>query len=140
MVIGQAETHLENLVFNVEDAAPNEKDLDWQNLLNLEGLNEDQKSVVKSMLEKHAYLWDQKSLGVLHGTQHRIETNGNPVFQHPYRAGPAARKAEKEEVDRMLELGVIEPSNAEWASPVVLIPKPDGSTSFFALTTESLMH
>jgi hypothetical protein len=35
MVIGQAETHLENLVFNVDDAEPNEKDLDWQNLLSL---------------------------------------------------------------------------------------------------------
>jgi hypothetical protein len=31
MVIGQAETYLENLVLNVEEAAPNEKDLDWQN-------------------------------------------------------------------------------------------------------------
>jgi hypothetical protein len=82
---------------------------------------------------------------VLHGSQNRIETKGNPLFQHPYRAGPAARKAEKDEVERMLKLGVIEPSNAEWASPVVLIPKPDGSTIFYvdyrklnALTTRDI--
>ena len=84
--------------------------------------------MLQKMLDKYAHLWDQKRLGVLHGTKHRIETKGNPVFQHPYRAGPGARQAEKDEVDRMFHLGVIEPSSAEWASPVVLITKPDGST------------
>ena len=130
MVIAQAEAHVENTIFNVEKEMPDEKDSGWKNLLDLEGLSEAQKIMVQKMLDKYAHLWDQNRLGVLHGTKHRIETKGNPVFQHPYRAGPGARQAEKDEVDRMLHLGVIEPSSAEWASPVVLIPKPDGSTRF----------
>lgn len=72
------------------------------------------------------------TLGTIKATQHRIDLTpgANPVYQPPYRAGPAARVTEKTEVQRMLQAGVIEPSMAEWASPVVLVPKPDGSKRF----------
>jgi len=44
--------------------------------------------------------------------------------------GPRTRQLVGEQVDKMLKLDVIEPSTSEWASPVVLVPKPDGSTRF----------
>lgn len=53
-----------------------------------------------------------------------------PVRSQPYRAVPAARGIEKAEVGKMLNSEIIEPSSAEWSSPVVLIPKPDSSLSF----------
>ena len=130
MIIGTAETHVENKILNVEESGPSNNEVDWRKILDLDGLENDEKKEVTRVLDRYSYLWDNKRLGVLHGTRHRIDTHGSPVFQHPYRAGPSARQAEKEEVDRMLKLGVIEPSTAEWASPVVLIPKPDGSTRF----------
>ena len=36
----------------------------------------------------------------------------------------------KKELDAMLDMGVIEESNSPWASPIILIPKPDGSIRF----------
>lgn len=36
----------------------------------------------------------------------------------------------KEELQAMLEWGVIQESHSEWRSPIVLVPKPDGSTRF----------
>ncbi|XP_076053676.1 uncharacterized protein LOC143032679 [Oratosquilla oratoria] len=33
----------------------------------------------------------------------------------------------REEVQRLQEVGIVEPSSSPWASPVVLVPKPDGS-------------
>lgn len=41
----------------------------------------------------------------------------------PYRTGPAQRQVVKKEVARFLALDFIEPFDAEWASPVVLVPE-----------------
>jgi len=41
-----------------------------------------------------------------------------------------ARERENGEVERMRSMDVIEPASGEWASPVVMVPKPDGSVRF----------
>jgi Reverse transcriptase (RNA-dependent DNA polymerase)/RNase H-like domain found in reverse transcriptase len=76
-------------------------------------------------------MWDGR-LGHVHSTSHRIDllTGAKPVHAKPYRAGVRAREAESSEVQRMLKSGVIEPATSGWASPVVLVPKPDGSMRF----------
>jgi len=42
----------------------------------------------------------------------------------------ASRDIIAKEVQRQRDLGVIEPSSAEWAFPVVLVPKPEGTMQF----------
>ena len=48
----------------------------------------------------------------------------------PYRVPEARRNAIQEEVGRMLRLRVIEESRSAWSSPVILVPKPDGTFRF----------
>ncbi|KAI2645187.1 Retrovirus-related Pol polyprotein from transposon 17.6 [Labeo rohita] len=63
--------------------------------------------------------------------QHDIRTPpGVIVRQRPYRVPEARRQAIEEEVQEMLKLGVIEPSRSPWSSPIVMVPKPDGTLCF----------
>ena len=62
---------------------------------------------------------------------HDIRTApGVKVRVHPYRIPEARREAIQAEVRRMLHLRVIKESRSAWSSPVVLVPKPDGTFSF----------
>ena len=47
-----------------------------------------------------------------------------------YRVPEACREAIQEEVGRMLQLRVIEEYHSAWSSPVVLVPKQDGTFRF----------
>ncbi|KAI2666719.1 Retrovirus-related Pol polyprotein [Labeo rohita] len=63
--------------------------------------------------------------------QHSIKTQpGVIVWQRPYRVPEARRCAIEEEIQHMLKLGVIEPSRSPWSSPIVMVPKPDGTLRF----------
>ena len=63
--------------------------------------------------------------------EHSIETGTeNPVRQVPYRIPYAQREEMMKEVQRMEEMGVVQPSKSDWASPVVMVPKKDGTQRF----------
>ena len=49
----------------------------------------------------------------------------------PSQQGPAMRNKAAAAIRNMLEAGVIELATSEWASPIVLVPKKDGSLRFF---------
>ncbi len=66
-----------------------------------------------------------------HEAQHRPGFRLRAVTITPHGAGPKPRKMEEQDMARMPKAGVIQPSKSEWASPVVLEPKPDGSVRFW---------
>lgn len=73
---------------------------------------------------------DKIGLGCTTWLSHKIETVGPPIRQRYYPLSPVKLKVLNEEIDKMLEMGVIRPSRSSWASPVVMITKADGSIRF----------
>lgn len=88
-------------------------------------------TAVRDLLERYKGLWDGQ-LGRMDITPHRItlKEGAKPVRSQPYRTGLHHRDLIKDQVAKQSKLGVIEPSQAEWSFPVVLVPKPDGSPRF----------
>ena len=56
--------------------------------------------------------------------------DAKPIFQRPYRVPYSQRQVIDTHVREMLDAGVIQPSVSPWASPVVLVPKKEGTLRF----------
>ena len=57
-----------------------------------------------------------------------IRTTGDqPISSPPYRIPDRLKDGVREEVLKLVELGIVVPSHSPWVSPVVPVPKPDGS-------------
>lgn len=70
-------------------------------------------TVVHSMLKLFASIWEGKQ-GECKVTEHRIEIlpGASPVFSQPYRPGLESRKIIQENVDRLLQRDLIEPTKS----------------------------
>lgn len=101
-------------------------------------LNPDQEPEQRDQLEqvlqrfKSIFSFSKKDIRTTTFGHHDIQLNPDAKRRacKPYRHSPqpAERKIIEEEVAKMLELGLIEPSTSEWASPIVLVRKKDSST------------
>ncbi|GBM59103.1 Transposon Ty3-G Gag-Pol polyprotein, partial [Araneus ventricosus] len=102
-------------------------------LENLEGLNEEQRTAVKELLQEFQNLFptSDSDVGRCNMTQHRINTGNHPPIKQYPRCLPLAKKEEAERlVKEMVDNGIIEESSGPWALPIVLVKKKDGSTRF----------
>lgn len=67
-------------------------------------------------------------IGRTHLLTHTIDTgNAKPIRQRQYPLSHAMQKNLNEQIDEMLKLDVIEPTNSPWSSPLWLVDKRDGS-------------
>lgn len=60
-------------------------------------------------------------------SRHHISTKGPPVYARPRRLNPEKATEVKKQLKELLDLKIIRPSSSNWASPIHLVQKPDGS-------------
>lgn len=124
------------LMLNSLAATPSSPPLDTPLMVNGLALPElettDSRRLIQLINDNKDLFDDKLSLpGNAQNVTHSIQTNtAKPINQAPYRAGPKERLVIQEQVDDMMRKRVIVPSKSAWASPIVLVPKKDGSIRF----------
>ena len=90
------------------------------------------KAVVRLLKDcQAAFSKDKDDLGYCDLASHAIKLVPNAKVKHRFRKMPLAKYQEaKAEVQRLLDVGAIEPSCSSFASPIVLVRKPNGSIRF----------
>lgn len=96
----------------------------------LKRINADEYRKLEQFLNQEKVV-DSSVPGITTLTEHVIDVGNNkPIKQRAYPVSPALQKVINQEVDRMLEEDIIEPSNSPWSSPVVLVKKTNGDYRF----------
>ena len=124
--IGTLEVVEEGIIYG------NEKDEDHSLPVLPGSLTGKQRREMKILLTKYQEIFDKKGkpLGGTQLIQHEIHTDG-PPFRIPFRRqNPQVRLQEQEQLQEMLQDGVVRPSISPWASPVVMVKKKDGTLRF----------
>ena len=96
-------------------------------------LSSREKKKVEVLLKQHAEVFASRSqpFGRTDLVTHSISTEVTQPIKQPVRRPPFHLRDEaQKEVTKMLDQGVIEPSESPWASPVVLVRKKDGSLRY----------
>ena len=98
-----------------------------------EGLNSYQKGMAESFLQnsRDNFITHTNDLGHSNIFPHKIDTgDARPIHQAPRRLPMSKKQVAEKEVQRMLDMGIIEPSTSPWSSPIVLVNKKTGDVRF----------
>ena len=97
---------------------------------NLDHIQEDQQKTLKDALFRNIDIFVHRDtdLTTTNVTEMRINTgNHPPTYQQPRRPPLVYRNELERQIQEMLDANVIRRSNSPWMSPVILVPKKDGS-------------
>ncbi|KAG1302226.1 hypothetical protein G6F64_011112 [Rhizopus arrhizus] len=76
---------------------------------------------------KHCFV-EESGLGRVNNVYHEIPTTSEiPIRAKPYRLTLDEEQSLKDEINSLLKLDIIRPSNGRWTAPIFFVPKKDGS-------------
>eukprot|EP00731_Ephydatia_muelleri_P003189 Em0001g3189a len=96
-------------------------------------LTSEEKNRLYELLVEFADVFAESSddMGRTGVVKHSIDTGtSHPIRQQCRRVPPFRREQAKKMIDDMLQKDIIQPSSSPWASPIILVPKKDGSLRF----------
>ena len=87
---------------------------------------------------KDQFAKDETTIGTTPLTQMSIDTgDSDPVSQNPYLIAMKHYNWVKEEINKLLEAGVIRNSHSSWLAPIIVVPKGDGGKCLVIDSTKS---
>ena len=93
-------------------------------------LTSSMKSQLVQLLNDHtkAFAEGPYDLGCFNGSVHSIDTGDHaPIACNPHRLAKNDQTYLRHELDEFLKHGVIEETSSDWAAPIVMVPKKDGT-------------
>lgn len=93
-------------------------------------LDQGQRETITSLLQEYQEILTDMP-GLTNLGKHDIKLRDKePIKSRPYPLPHALRGEVTKEVQKMIDLGIVEPSSSPYASPVVIVKKKDGSNRF----------
>jgi hypothetical protein len=92
-------------------------------------LTNDQQEKFKDFMKqyKDLFIWKENQFGKTSVIKHNIDTgDASPIKQRFYRTSFQNQEFIKQEIQRLLGSGLIQPSKSQWTSPVVVVEKKNG--------------
>ena len=112
---------------------PSETPYNYDVVINKENLTDVQQKQLIQLLHQNSDIFGEEitKLGRTGLVEHFIDVGDTkPIHQKPYRLSPAQKEILEQEVNKMLHGDIIEESVSPWSSPIIMVPKPDGTVRF----------
>jgi hypothetical protein len=95
---------------------------------NKDEVDEEMPEVFADLVKKYKNCFvEYNGIGRVKGAYHEIKTTSEtPIRSKPYRLTLDEEESLKEELDNLLKLDIIRPSDGEWSSPIFFVPKKNG--------------